>query len=109
MIGATILRELVATEFPPDGNFRAAGAPPAGRVGAAEGGLRLPRRKHSLNNHVHTPREASGSKTPNGRMRLIGEVHQRLLGGTSLLDNCAPTATSKDNQVPRNGRRARAG
>lgn len=78
MIGATILRELVATEFPPDGNFRAAGAPPAGRVGAAEGGLRLPRRKHSLNNHVHTPREASGSKTPNGSMRLVaaGQVLQ---------------------------------
>lgn len=30
-----------------------------------------------------------------GRFRLIAEVHQRLLGGTSLLENCALTATSK--------------
>lgn len=28
--------------------------------------------------------------------RLIAEVHQRLLGGNPLLDNCALTAMSKD-------------
>lgn len=38
----------------------------------------------------------SGSLDPEGQLKTDCGVHQRLLGGTSLLDKCALTSASKD-------------